>query len=178
MPSALNKVQELGYKPAKQGCGSAFLSTGILSLSSQRGPCRTTRLSGYEVQDCRLHSPPSMKCNVLRESLSEDSKNMYSLRNIKEKGVVSNLCISLQTTKQGCGYAFIYGFADKNPSKQFEFELGSPRPRILYKNTVCKPVFFVSFDYNIIFNNLKLSVSVRLIKKKIRARIVGKMNQI
>jgi hypothetical protein len=33
---------------------------------------------------------PSIKCNVLRESLSEDSQNI-PLRNIKEKGVVGNL---------------------------------------------------------------------------------------
>ena len=49
-----------------------------------------TRIQSTRVQ---LPSPPSFKCNVLRESLSVDSQ-IYSLRNIKEKGVVGNLCIS------------------------------------------------------------------------------------
>jgi hypothetical protein len=31
----------------------------------------------YRVQEFRLLSPPSIKCNVLRESLSEDSQNIY-----------------------------------------------------------------------------------------------------
>jgi hypothetical protein len=46
------------------------------------------RLAEYKSTD----SPPSLKCNVLRESLSVDSK--YSLRNTKEKGDVGNLGIS------------------------------------------------------------------------------------
>jgi hypothetical protein len=36
-----------------------------------------------------LPSPPSVKCHVLLDSLSEQSK--YALRNTKEKGVVGNL---------------------------------------------------------------------------------------
>ncbi len=39
-------------------------SSGILSLSSQRGRCRTTLLQDYRVQEYRLPSPPSIKCNV------------------------------------------------------------------------------------------------------------------
>ncbi len=51
------------------------------------------------MQDCReqeqrVPSLPSIKRNVLRDSLSEDSQNIYSLRNSKEKGVVGNLYIS------------------------------------------------------------------------------------
>ena len=50
----------------------------------------------YRVQEYKLPSPPLFKCNVLRENLSVNSQNIkYSLRNIKEKGVVGNLCISL-----------------------------------------------------------------------------------
>jgi hypothetical protein len=42
----------------------------------------------------RLPSPPSFKCNVLRESLSvECGQSKYSLHNTKEKGVVGNLWI-------------------------------------------------------------------------------------
>ncbi len=33
-------------------------------------------LQDYRVQECRLPSPPSFKCNVLRESLSVDSQNI------------------------------------------------------------------------------------------------------
>jgi hypothetical protein len=33
-------------------------------------------LQDYRVQEYRLPSPPSIKCNVLRESLSEDSQNI------------------------------------------------------------------------------------------------------
>ncbi len=65
-----------------------------MSLSAQRGRCRTSRLQDFRVQEYRLPSPPSFKCTVLRESLCRQSK--YSLRNTKEKGgIVGNLCISL-----------------------------------------------------------------------------------
>ncbi len=39
------------------------------------GRCRTTWLQDYRVQEYRPPSPPFIKCNVLRESLSEDSQN-------------------------------------------------------------------------------------------------------
>jgi hypothetical protein len=42
----------------------------------------TSQLQDYRVQEYRLPSPPSFKCNVLRESLSGQSHNT------KEKGVV------------------------------------------------------------------------------------------
>jgi hypothetical protein len=54
----------------------------------------TSWLQDYRVQEYSLPSPPSFKCNVLRESLSADNQNIF-LRNIKEKGVVGNLYICL-----------------------------------------------------------------------------------
>jgi hypothetical protein len=50
--------------------------SGILSLSAQRGRCRTSRLQDYRVEEYRLPSPSSFYCNVLRESLSVDSQNI------------------------------------------------------------------------------------------------------
>jgi hypothetical protein len=47
---------------------------GDLSLYAQRGQCRTSWLQDFRVQEFRLPSPPSSKCNVLRESLSVDSQ--------------------------------------------------------------------------------------------------------
>jgi hypothetical protein len=51
------------------------------------------------LQEYRLPSPFSFKCNVLHESLSVDTgQSKYSLRNNEEKGgrgLVGNLCISL-----------------------------------------------------------------------------------
>ncbi len=60
-------------------------------VDAGRHGCRTTEYRSA------LQTPfsPSIKCNVLRESLSEDSQNMYSLRYTKEKGVLGNLYISL-----------------------------------------------------------------------------------
>ncbi len=56
-------------------------------------------MQDYSVQEYRLPSPPSFKCNVLCESLSVDcGQSKYSLRNTREKGVVGNLCISLPYT--------------------------------------------------------------------------------
>ncbi len=53
------------------------LPSGILSLSSQKGQCRTLRLQDYkEYKSTESPLPPSIKCNVLRESLSEDSQNI------------------------------------------------------------------------------------------------------
>ncbi len=49
------------------------------------GRCRTTLLQDYRVQEYRLPSPPSIKCNVLRESLSEDSQNI-SCATLKRRG--------------------------------------------------------------------------------------------
>ncbi len=53
------------------------LLRGFVSLpvSSQRGRYRTTRLQYYGVQEQGIPSPPSFKCNVLRESLSDESQN-------------------------------------------------------------------------------------------------------
>ncbi len=48
---------------------------GILSLSLQRGQCRTTRKT-TEYNSTDSPSLSSVKCNVLRESLSEDSLNI------------------------------------------------------------------------------------------------------
>jgi hypothetical protein len=48
--------------------------SGFLSLSAPRRRCRTSKLQAYRVQEYRLPTPPSFKCNVLRESLSGDSK--------------------------------------------------------------------------------------------------------
>ena len=50
--------------------------SGILSLTAQRGRCRTSQLQDYRVHEYRLPSPPSFKCNVLRESLSVDNQNI------------------------------------------------------------------------------------------------------
>jgi hypothetical protein len=44
----------------------------ILSLSSERGRCRTSQLQDYRVQEYRLH----LNVNILRESLSVDSQNI------------------------------------------------------------------------------------------------------
>jgi hypothetical protein len=44
--------------------------------TTRLGRCRTSRLQDHRVQEYRLPSPPSMKCNVLRESLSEESQNI------------------------------------------------------------------------------------------------------
>jgi hypothetical protein len=52
------------------------ISSGILSLSAQGGRCRTSQLQDYRVQEYRLPSPPSFKCNLLRESLFVDSQNI------------------------------------------------------------------------------------------------------
>ncbi len=53
------------------------LTSGIFSLSAQRGRCRTSWLT--RLQDTRVQTPLSplygIKCNVLRESLSVDSQN-------------------------------------------------------------------------------------------------------
>jgi hypothetical protein len=62
------------------------LPSGILSLSSQRGRCRTPRLQDYRVQEYRLPSPPSIKRNVLRESLYEDSQIIFLARHKREGG--------------------------------------------------------------------------------------------
>jgi hypothetical protein len=62
------------------------LPSGILSLSSQSGPCRTLRLHRTRVQTILY---PSIKCNVLRESLSEDSQNIPCAT----PGLVCNLCV-------------------------------------------------------------------------------------
>jgi hypothetical protein len=48
----------------------------FVTILTERGQCRTLRLQDYRVQECRLPSPPSIKCDVLRESLSEDSENI------------------------------------------------------------------------------------------------------
>jgi hypothetical protein len=53
-------------------------------------------LQDYRVQEYLLPSPPSIKCNVLCESLSEDSQNIPC---------EGNLYISLKTT-----FALIYAF--------------------------------------------------------------------
>jgi hypothetical protein len=63
-------------------------------------------VAGLQMQDntvARLQStrvqtplPPSIKCDVLRESFCGQSK--YSLRNSKENGVLGNLYISLSST--------------------------------------------------------------------------------
>ncbi len=42
-------------------------------------------MQDYRVQEYRLPSPPSIKCNVLRESLSEDSQNI-PCATLKERG--------------------------------------------------------------------------------------------
>ncbi len=49
---------------------------GVLSLFVPRRRCRTSLLRDYRVQEYRVPSPPSFKCNVLRESLSVDSQNI------------------------------------------------------------------------------------------------------
>jgi hypothetical protein len=78
--------------------------SGILSLSAPRRRCRTSQLQGYRVQEYRLPSLPSFKCNVLRESLSVDSQNIpcATLQRKGGKGVVGNLCISLSKHKNPC----------------------------------------------------------------------------
>jgi hypothetical protein len=52
------------------------LPSGILSLSTERGRCRTSQVQDYRVQEYRLPSSLSFKCNVLRESRSVDSQNI------------------------------------------------------------------------------------------------------
>jgi hypothetical protein len=54
----------------------------------------TSLLQDYRVQEHRFPSPPSFKCNVLRESLSEDSQNI-PCATTKSGGVAGNLCTSL-----------------------------------------------------------------------------------
>jgi hypothetical protein len=46
------------------------------------------------LQEFRLPSSPSIKCNVLRGSLSEDSQNI-PCTTLKRRGVLGNLCISM-----------------------------------------------------------------------------------
>jgi hypothetical protein len=67
-------------------------------------PCDRTEASMQDVTVARLRvykstdslpSPPSFRCNVLRESLSVDSQNIPCAT---LKGVVGNLCISLVET--------------------------------------------------------------------------------
>jgi hypothetical protein len=53
----------------------------------------TQDITAARLQEYRLPCPPSIKSNVLRESLSKESK--YSLPNTKEKEVAGNFCISL-----------------------------------------------------------------------------------
>jgi hypothetical protein len=72
--------------------GSTRTFGDSVTILTEGGRCRTSRLHDYRVQENRLPSPPSVKCNVLRESLSEDWSK-YSMRNTKEMGVVGNLYI-------------------------------------------------------------------------------------
>jgi hypothetical protein len=60
---------------------------GILPLSSQRGRCRTTPL-GAGLQSTRVQTPlsSSIKYNVLRERLSEESQNIPG-ETLKRRGV-------------------------------------------------------------------------------------------
>ncbi len=55
----------------------AVLHSGILSLSAQRGRCKDVTVARLQsIQGYKLPSPPSVKWNVLRESLSVDSQNI------------------------------------------------------------------------------------------------------
>jgi hypothetical protein len=55
-----------------------------VTILSPMGRCRASRLQDYRVE-YRLTSPPSIKCNVLLESLSEDSQNI-PCATLKRKG--------------------------------------------------------------------------------------------
>ncbi len=60
------------------------LPSGILSLSSQRGQCRTTRLQDYRVQEYRLPSPPLLDV-MYYVRVSEDSQIFLALPTLKRK---------------------------------------------------------------------------------------------
>ncbi len=51
-------------------------------------------MQDYRVQEYRLPSPPSIKCNVPRESLSKNSQNI-PCATFKKRGSWGNLYISL-----------------------------------------------------------------------------------
>ncbi len=70
--------------------------SGILSPSLQRRRCKTSQLQDYRVQEWRLPSPPSFKCNVLRESLSVDSQNI-PCATLERRGSWGSLNISVRT---------------------------------------------------------------------------------
>jgi hypothetical protein len=67
---------------------------GFVTIRIEGSMQGTSQLQDYRVQEFRLSSPPSFKCNVLRQSLAVD-QSKYSLRNTKEKEVVGNLYVSL-----------------------------------------------------------------------------------
>jgi hypothetical protein len=55
------------------------LPSGILSLSTDWGRCRTSQLQDYRVQEYRQTSLfPLFKCNVLCEILSDDSHSLLN----------------------------------------------------------------------------------------------------
>jgi hypothetical protein len=62
--------------------GSTF---GDLSLSTERGRCRTSQLQDYRVQEYRLRSFLSFTCNVLLESLFVESQNIPGVT-LKRRG--------------------------------------------------------------------------------------------
>ncbi len=73
--------------PQRDGEYSRGPTFGGFVTIPQRGRRRTTGLEDYRVQEYRLFSSPSIKCNLLREreSLSEDSQNI-PCASLKKRG--------------------------------------------------------------------------------------------
>jgi hypothetical protein len=84
----------------------------ILSLSAPRRRCRTSQLQDYRIQEYRLPSPPSFKCNVLRESLFVDSQNIpCATLNRKGSWVISvYLCLNTRIHVKSKAVKLFRGF--------------------------------------------------------------------
>ena len=75
-----------------------------MSLSAPRRRSWTSQLQNYRVKEYRLPSPPSYKCNVLRESLSVDSQNIPCETIEKRRG---SWVISVYLWKQSIGFVLV-----------------------------------------------------------------------
>ncbi len=101
-----------GSRPRRRGSGTlkaerwrthfrGFCHYPHRGVDAGRPGCKSTECTDY-----RLPSPPSFKCNVLRENLSVDSQNIPCA---PLKGVVGNLCLKVRVSR---------GFSEaiRNPS--------------------------------------------------------------
>jgi hypothetical protein len=76
--------------------GSTF---GEFATILTEGSMQDVKVKDYRVhKEYGLPSPPSFKCNVLRESLSVDSQNI-PCATLKQKGVMVKLYIRVSLTK-------------------------------------------------------------------------------